>query len=152
MNARGIVNDLHKDELEAIHGYVEAIPVFAKSNPAFAAQLKVILEQEKEHASILAKAGKRLSGVVKSILGSKKADTAWDGTEATGFVTDSGKPARECHNCKFYKHDLCSNVNVMADDEARDEAEKAGLGREGPGGTVPVKDGFCCNHFKRPKK
>lgn len=152
MDQKKIVKDLHTDELEAIHGYVEAIPVFAKSNPAFAAKLKVILEQEKEHASILAGAGKRLVSVVKGILGSKKGETGWDGTEATGFVTDNGKPPRECHNCKFYKHDLCSNANVMADDEARDEAEKAGLGREGPGGAVPVKDGWCCNHFKHSKK
>lgn len=150
MTPKAIVKDLHADELEAIHGYVEAIPVFAKSNPAFATQLKGILEQEKEHAAILTGAGKKLSGVVKRILGGKR-ETGWDGTEATGFVTDNGKPARECHNCKFYKHDLCSNANVMADDDARDEAEKAGLGREGPGGTVPVKDGWCCNYFKHKK-
>ena len=152
MTPKAIIKNLHTDELEAIHGYVEAIPVFVKTNPKFAAELRRILEQEKEHAAILAGAGTKLSGLVKGILGGKKSKTGWDGTEATGFVTDNGKPPRECHNCRFYKHDLCSNANVMADDTARDEAEKAGLGREGPGGTVPVKDGFCCNYFVRPKK
>ena len=66
---------------------------------------------------------------------------AGDGTKLSGFVSDEENvPPRECHNCVFYKHDLCHHPIVMIDPEVPGEHGKP----------KPVGDGFCCNFFRSP--
>lgn len=66
-----------------------------------------------------------------------------DGTALSGLVTDeANQMPRECGNCIFYKHDHCHHPVVMNDPEVLGEAGKA----------KPVKDEWCCNFFRSPKR
>lgn len=61
------------------------------------------------------------------------------GTKLSGFVSEEeNMPPRECHNCIFYKHDLCHHAVVMIDPEVPGEHGKP----------KPVGDKFCCNFFR----
>lgn len=63
------------------------------------------------------------------------------GTKLSGFVSEEeNMPPRECHNCIFYKHDLCHHPIVMIDPEVPGENGKP----------KPVGDKFCCNFFQSP--
>ena len=65
------------------------------------------------------------------------------GTRLSGLVSDlENQPPRQCDNCVWYKHDLCSNPLVMADPEV--------LGKDGS--PKPVGDLWCCNEFQSAKR
>lgn len=63
------------------------------------------------------------------------------GTKLSGFVSEEeNMPPRECHNCIFYKHDLCHHPVVKIDPDVP--------GKNGE--PKPVGDKFCCNFFRSP--
>jgi len=61
------------------------------------------------------------------------------GTKMSGFVSaEENMPPRECHNCIWYKHDLCHHPIVQIDPDVPGEQGKP----------KPVEDEWCCNFFR----
>ena len=57
-------------------------------------------------------------------------------------TNEENQPPRECHNCIWYKSDHCTHPVVIKDDEV--------LGLKGE--PKPVRDNWCCNFYRSPKR
>lgn len=68
---------------------------------------------------------------------------AADGTKMSGLVTDEeNQTPRQCGNCIWYKDDHCHHPVVLIDPDVP--------GKDGQ--PKPVKDEWCCNFFRSPKR